>query len=184
MQAPRFSTVITAALLAGSVMLPVAAAAKEAPLARGAYLNGIMGCGDCHMPMKPGPKGPEPDLARGLSGHPQDQILPPPPVVSGPWLWGGSGSMTAFYGPWGISYSANLTPDKDTGIGNWTYDQFSKSMRTGKHLGVGRPIMPPMPWQSVNRLNDDDLAALFRYLMAQPPVKNAVPAFQPAPARG
>ena len=48
-------------------------------------------------------------------------------------------------------------------------------MRTGKHLGVGRAILPPMPWYNVARLSDEDLSALFAYLKALPPVKNAVP---------
>ncbi|RZU47891.1 cytochrome c [Fluviicoccus keumensis] len=186
MQPPRFAPALplVAACLTLIALQPAAALAKGNEIERGRHLAGIMGCADCHTPMKMGAKGPEPDLARGLSGHPQDQALPPPPAPSGPWIWGGSASMTAFYGPWGISYSANLTPDKDTGIGNWTLAQFSQAMKTGKHLGNGRPILPPMPWQAVSRLDDHDLKALFRFLMAQPAVKNTVPEFKPAPSRG
>lgn len=167
-------------------LLPVAfpVLAKDDPVARGGYLVKALGCGDCHPPMKMGPKGPEPDMARGLSGHPQDMRLPPAPVVNPPWIWGGSASRTACYGPWGMTYSANLTPDKDTGLGAWTADQFIQTMRTGKHLGTGRPVLPPMPWQSLGQLKDSDLTAVFKYLMAQPPVKNAVPSFTPPPTRG
>ena len=60
-----------------------------------------------------------------------------------------NGHVTAWAGPWGVSYAANLTPDKRTGIGAWTADQFIKTMRTGKHLGVGRPVLPPMPVEAV-----------------------------------
>ena len=167
-----------AAILVGAVLLQPAFAASDS-LARGAYLVHTGGCADCHTPMKMGPKGPEPDLGLGLSGHPQDMALPPAPAPSGPWIWGGSVSMTAFYGPWGISYSANLTPDKQTGIGNWTREQFVQAMKTGKHPGNGRPILPPMPWPSLSQMTDRDLKAIYAFLMAQPAVKNAVPANQP-----
>lgn len=85
--------------------------------------------------------------------------------------------MTAFVGPWGISYASNLTPDRETGIGAWSEKDFMLAMRKGKHLGVGRPILPPMPWQSVGSLSDPDLRALFAYLKSQPPVKNKVPEY-------
>jgi hypothetical protein len=122
-----------------------------------------------------GPKGPEKDTARGLSGHPEDLRLPPPPKLEGPWNWAGSATMTAFAGPWGISYAANLTPDGDSGIGNWREKDFIQTMRTGKHLGVARPILPPMPWQALGSLPESDLRAIFAYLKAQPAVKNKVP---------
>ncbi|MFD2376644.1 hypothetical protein ACFSTJ_03220 [Ottowia pentelensis] len=115
------------------------------PVARGAYLVHGMGCADCHTPLKMGAKGPEPDLSRGLSGHPQGLLLQPPALPAGsPWAWGGAGTNTAFFGPWGVSYAANLTPDA-TGLAGWTAEQFTQAMRTGKHAGSGRPLMPPMP---------------------------------------
>jgi hypothetical protein len=52
-------------------------------------------------------------------------------------------------------------------------------MRTGKHLGVGRPLLPPMPWNAIGQLDDRDLRAMLAYLKAQPAVSNAVP--QPRP---
>jgi len=52
-----------------------------------------------------------------------------------------NGHLTARAGPWGVSYAANLTPNKRTGLGGWTADQFIRTMRTGKHLGVGRPVL-------------------------------------------
>src|SRR6188768_1098535 len=54
---------------------------------RGAYLVGAMGCNDCHTPWKLGPKGPEPDMSRALSGHPEDMKMPPAPALPpGPWI--------------------------------------------------------------------------------------------------
>ena len=145
------------------------------PTDRGAYLVATGGCSDCHMPMKTTPTGPAPDRSRGLSGHPEDVRLPPPPAASGPWIWGGAATNTAFWGPWGVSYAINLTPDKSTGIGSWKSDDFVKAIRTGRHLGTGRPILPPMPWPSMSKLTDADLRAMFDFLMKQPAVKNAVP---------
>lgn len=153
-------------------------ASDASPLARGAYLVHGIGCADCHTPLKMGPQGPEPDFSRGLSGHPQDMKLAPPPAAHaghGGWVWGGSATNTAFFGPWGVSYAANLTPDAQTGLGAWTAEQFVAAIKTGKHVGVGRPIAPPMPWQSFARLEDADLRAIYAYLMAQKPVRNAVP---------
>ena len=71
---------------------------------------------------------------------------------------------------------ANLTPDKATGLGDWTYAQFSQTMRQGKHLGTGRDLLPPMPWMSVAVLNDTDMRALFAYLRSIKPIANRVPA--------
>ncbi len=160
------------------------AARPDALRARGGYLVRGMGCADCHTPLAMGAHGPEPDLARGLSGHPAGTALPPPPAPQGPWVWGGAGSNTAFWGPWGVSYAANLTPDPSTGLGAWSAEQFVQAMRTGRHAGAGRPIAPPMPWQAFGQLGDEDLRAIFAYLMAQPAVVNPVPAYQPPPADG
>ena len=148
-------------------------------LKRGALLVGIGGCVDCHTPFKMGPGGPEKDLSKGLSGHPESLQLPAPPVLGTEWNWAGSATMTAFIGPWGTSYSANLTPDRETGIGAWKEKDFIRTMRNGKHLGVARPILPPMPWQALARLPDKDLQAIYAYLMAQPAKRNKVPDYVP-----
>jgi hypothetical protein len=86
--------------------------------------------------------------------------------------------ITAFVGPWGISYAANLTPDSTTGIGAWSEATFIKALRTGKHMGIetGRPIMPPMPAEYIGKMNDDDLKAIYAYLRTIPAVNNKVPA--------
>lgn len=141
-------------LLVAWMSLPLAArAAETSPIERGRYLVMLGGCGDCHTPWKMGPQGPVPDEARLLSGHPQTLVMPPPPKAKEPWLWAGAATMTAFAGPWGVTYAINLTPH-ETGLGSWTEKMFVDSMRTGKHAGVGRPIMPPMPWQNLAKATD------------------------------
>jgi mono/diheme cytochrome c family protein len=157
------------------------------PVQRGEYLVKITACGDCHTPFKMGPRGPEPDLSRLLSGHPESLVMPPPPTLpEGPWMWIGAGTNTAFAGPWGISYAINLTPDQNTGIGIWTEEQFVLAIKTGKHWGASRPILPPMPWPAYSNLTDDDLKAMFAYLRSIPPITNhapdSVPAGQVVPA--
>jgi mono/diheme cytochrome c family protein len=144
---------------------------------RGAYLVAYGGCGDCHTPKLFTPQGPVPDTAHSLSGYPADAKLPPvTPGVLGPNKWGAlaSGDLTAWAGPWGVSFTANLTPD-ETGLGGWNEEVFIKTMRTGKHLGVGRDLLPPMPWYDIAALTDDDLKAVFAYLHTLKPVKNKVP---------
>jgi len=155
-----------------------------AAVQRGAYMVKIMGCNDCHTPWKMGDNGPEPDMTRALSGHPE-QIgrLAATSVGEGPWLWSGAATNTAFSGPWGVSYTANLTPDQNTGLGIWTEDMFVQAIRTGKHMGVSRPIMPPMPWPMYRNATDEDLKAIFAYLRTIPPITNHVPEYQP-PAEG
>jgi hypothetical protein len=149
---------------------------KKARVERGAHLVRSMGCNDCHTPWQMGPKGPEPDMSRALTGHPSDMVMPPPPPPSGPWLWHGAATNTAFAGPWGVSFTANLTPDKETGLGSWTEDMFIATMRTRRHQGKGRPILPPMPVQILAALEDEDLKSIFAYLQSLAPVKNKVPA--------
>jgi hypothetical protein len=157
--------------------IPAGAAAPGARLERGAYLVKTMGCHDCHTPFKIGPRGPEPDMARALTGHPADLVMPPPPALPpGPWTWIGAQTNTAFAGPWGVSFTANLTPDPDTGLGKWTEEMFIATMKTGRHEGKGRPVLPPMPWPVVGSLNDEDLKSLFAYLQSLAPVRNRVPA--------
>lgn len=150
------------------------AAASGSPVERGKYLvETLGGCNDCHTPWKVGEKGPGPDMTKMLSGSPEGLKMPPA-FLTPPWGWAGSLSMTAFAGPWGISYAANLTPDPETGLGKWNEADFIKAMRTG----VGshnRPIMPPMPWQALGKASDDDLKAIFAYLHSIPAVKNRVP---------
>lgn len=177
-------------LAAGSVALAAAIACSAAPadpestvaaapamsqVERGAYLVNSMGCHDCHTPWKMGPNGPEPDMTRALSGHPEDiRITKPAPLGEG-WMFIGSATNTAWAGPWGISFTANITSDQNTGLGIWTEDMFLRAIREGKHMGTSRPILPPMPWPMIRNLNDDDLKAMFAYLKSTPPITNHVP---------
>lgn len=144
---------------------------------RGKFLVFAAGCGDCHTPKVFGPEGPQPDTTKILSGHPAEMTLPKADltlVEPGKWLLF-TQDLTAAIGPWGASFSANLTPDNETGIGTWQPDMFINAMKTGKHLGAGRPLMPPMPWQNVGQLPEEDLRAIFAYLKSLPAVKNKVP---------
>jgi hypothetical protein len=100
----------------------------------------------------------------------------PSPTLEGSWGIAAANTMTAWTGPWGVSFTANLTPDKETGLGDWTEEMFIQTMRTGRHQGKGRAILPPMPWFSVNALSDEDIKAVFAYLQSLPPVHNRVPA--------
>ena len=176
--------ILAASQVASSAPVPTpkprAASTAPSPVARGEYLVRITGCDDCHTPLKMGPQGLQPDLSRMLSGHPDTLKMPPPPTVAGPWIWMGSGTNTAFAGPWGITYATNLTPEENTGMGSiWKESMFIAAMRTGKHMGTLRPIMPPMPCAAYGQMTDDDLKAIYAYLRTVQPIKNLVPAYEP-----
>lgn len=144
---------------------------------RGHYLVTMIGCNDCHTPKVFAGGGMSPDETRLLSGHPQALGLPPytPDLVApGQWLLFNQ-HLTAAVGPWGVSFAANLTPDEETGLGDWTEEEFIATMRTGTHRGIGRPILPPMPWFNLAQANDQDLKAIFAYLQSIPAISNQVP---------
>jgi mono/diheme cytochrome c family protein len=145
-------------------------------LARGKYLVTIAACNDCHTPWKVGPAGPEPDMSRMLSGHPEGfPIAAPAALPAGPWTGASAPTNTAWSGPWGVSFTANLTPDAETGLGKWTLATFKQTIRTGRHMGRGRMILPPMPIPMYKNFTDADLAAIFTYLQHIPSIKNRVP---------
>ena len=162
-----------------TALLAIAPAMAAQPatdkLARGKYLVTTSGCNDCHTPWVVGPKGPEPDMTRMLSGHPAGDKLPPPPKADGPWIVAAAATNTAWSGPWGVSYTANLTPDRETGLGKWSEKNFRDTIRTGRHLGRGRPVLPPMPIPMYKHFTDEDLAAIYAYLQSIPAVSNKVP---------
>jgi mono/diheme cytochrome c family protein len=149
-------------------------ASKAAQIARGKYLVDIMGCHDCHTPMKLGPNGPEPDMARALSGHPENVAVPPATLPAGYLAMIGA-TFTSFTGPWGTSFTKNLTPDKETGLGDWTVEEFIATMKTGRERGKGRPVLPPMPVQNLKALSDSDIRSLFAYLQSLPAIVNRTP---------
>jgi cytochrome c553 len=145
--------------------------AAMSEVARGRYLVTITGCNDCHSPkLRPGSM--EPDSARLLSGRSPHTPPPEKPAKFGDIT--ASGDLTAWWGPWGVSYAANLTPDPTTGIGRrYNETSFVHAMRTGKKP-EGTDMLPPMPWQDFSRMSDGDLKAIWSYLRTLPPVKNNV----------
>ena len=150
-------------------------------VARGKYLVTTGGCDDCHTPKIYTANGPVPDSTRSLSGFQQGEKLPAfdvKYVAPGNWVATES-NFSAWVGPWGISYAANLTPDNATGIGAVTEEMFIKSLREGKVKGVGRPLLPPMPWPTIGQMTDQDLKAVYTYLKSIKPINNEVP--QPTP---
>ena len=156
--------------------VPPTPAGLTAQQVRGKYLVDIMGCHDCHTPMKMGPNGPQWDMDRMLSGHPEQLVMPPGPALPpGPWIGSVGATMTAWNGPWGTSFTMNLTPDKETGLGDWTVEEFIATMKTGKERGKGRPVLPPMPVQNLANLSDEDIRSLFAYLQTIKPIRNRVP---------
>lgn len=147
----------------------------------GEHLVTIGGCNDCHTPKKMTPQGPVPDESLMLSGHPEK--MPAPDVDRKEMESKGlivTQDLTAWVGPWGISYAANITPDA-TGIGSWQESNFITALREGKFKGMtsARNLLPPMPWQLFKEMSDDEIKAIFAYLKSIKPVKNIVP--QPEP---
>ena len=150
---------------------------KDSLIKRGEYLVTIMSCNDCHSPMGPN-HGPDPE--RLLSGHPANTPIAPydTNTAKGYALMGMTG--TAMIGPWGMSFAANITSD-ETGIGNWSEEQFRKAFTQGKSKGLdeGRQLLPPMPWFNFTNIKDEDLKAIFAYLKSTKPVRNVVPGPMP-----
>ncbi len=142
---------LAAALIAA--FPPAALAADTAPasaaqMARGKYLmEGPVACANCHVAR--GPQG-QPLFDKGLSGG---MVFDDKPFTA---------------------RAANITPDAQTGIGNWTDAQLAKAIREGVRPDKSL-IGPPMPIEFYRHLSDDDLAAIIAYLRAQPAVANAVP---------
>lgn len=133
------------AIPAGSFASGVAAQEIE----RGKYLVGLGGCFDCHTP---GYFLGKPDMTRYLGGSDVGFEIP---------------GLGVFYGP-------NLTPDRETGLGNWTSDQIVLALRTGRRPD-GRILAPAMPWRQLSQLSDSDAAAIAAYLKSLSSVSNRVP---------
>jgi hypothetical protein len=180
---PLRSSIALLPFLLIAVGLTVPACTSKSPeptlVERGKYLVTAGGCNDCHSPKILTPAGPIPDTTRLLSGHRAGSPLPPiPKGLLSSTQWGAltTSDMTAWAGPWGVSFAYNLTPDMNTGLGGWTEDMFIQTMRKGKFMGMARDILPPMPWQEIGQMTDDDLKAIFAYLQSLPPIENPVPA--------
>jgi mono/diheme cytochrome c family protein len=160
---------------------PAESAATPAPavsqVERGRLLVLGGACHDCHTPKKIGPNGPEADMSRSLSGHPESDVITAPfkQTPGDKWTTHVNDHLTAWSGAWGVSFAANLTPDQNTGLGIWTEDMFIEAIKNGKHMAKGRGILPPMPWMYYGQLPDDDLRAMFAYLRSLPAISNRVP---------
>ena len=142
---------------------------------RGKYLvDAVAACGHCHTPRAEA----DYDMTKYLAGHPEEEAYPQYNfnmmqqrvfIVVSP-------QLSAFSGPFGSSFATNLTPDKETGLGEWTEKMFIESMRTGHHQGNkdNRKIFPPMPTKHYAQMTDEDLKAIWAYLKSIKPVKNDV----------
>ena len=184
----------TYSLLVMAGLIPLAGCSKSAAasgkqhaqaelVARGEQLVKLGGCGDCHTPMRFDAKlgMPVPVKERMFSGHPEGAPEPKNAPGAGDQAVINA-TFTSFRLPFGTVYSANLTPDRQTGLGAWTADDFVKTMRTGHRKGTGRAVLPPMPWQNLSQTPQADLAAMFAYLQSIPAVKNRVPVPDVPPA--
>jgi mono/diheme cytochrome c family protein len=122
-----------------------------ARLERGRYLvDGVNGCFGCHTDQDWSKPGAPPVAGREGSGHIwADQDLP--------WL-----------------VAPNITPDKETGAGNWSDDALGRAIREG--IGHdGRTLFPVMPYPNYREMSDEDLASIIVYLRSVPPVRNQLP---------
>jgi mono/diheme cytochrome c family protein len=124
-------------------------AAAETPIERGKYLVTLGGCGDCHTP---GYFLGHPDMKRVLAGSDVGFAIPGLGVFPG----------------------RNLTPDKETGLGDWSTEQIVTALTTGKRPD-GRTLAPVMPWMAFSKLTPSDAEAIAAYLQSLPAVHNAVP---------
>ena len=142
-----------------------------ATIERGRYIVMTAACHDCHTPWNEA----GPDLTRMLQGHPETERISSAPALEAPWIGGFTATNTAWSGPWGVSFTANLTPDDETGLGKWTVRMFIDTIRNGRHKGRGRLLLPPMPIPVYQNFTDEDLTAIFAYLQTIPAIRNRVP---------
>jgi mono/diheme cytochrome c family protein len=89
----------------------------------------------------------------------------------------------ALHTPFGIIYGDNISPDPQTGIGAWSLEAFTRAMREGVARD-GSHLLPAFPYYAFTKLSDDDVKALYAYLMTRPAVSSTVPANTiPAPLK-
>ena len=126
------------------------------PIVLGKYLVALGRCSECHTPFKSG--GFEPDMSKYMAGG------------------------RPYSGPWGTTYSANLTPDKETGLGEHADDEIIMLLRTGRH--ESEELRPPMSLlvPHLKQVTSEDLDAIVAYLRSIPPIENVVPEFVPLAA--
>lgn len=142
-------TTCLAGVLLIAAMLMSKPALADPSIERGRYLAELGGCLDCHTS---GYFFGKPDMARYLGGSDVGFEIP---------------GLGVFLGP-------NLTPDKETGLGNWTEQQIVTAMTKGERPD-GRELAPIMPWRALAKLSQEDAYSIAAYLKSLPPVKNKVP---------
>ena len=149
----------------------------EQLIEKGKYFVTIMGCNDCHSPKEMGPQGPAVMADFILSGYPATRPFKKvePEMIKKGWILFDA-DLTAAAGPWGVSFAANLTSDQ-TGIGNWTEENFQRALKEGRYKGLegSRMLLPPMPWANFTGISNEDIKAIFQYLKSTKPVNNVVP---------
>ncbi len=126
----------------------LATARADSQIDRGKYLVTLGGCNDCHTP---GYFFGKPDMTKYLGGSEVAFEIP---------------GLGAFPG-------RNITPDKETGIGNWTREQIVTALQTGTRPD-GRILAPIMPWHAFANLTKQDATAIAAFLQSLPPVKHQV----------
>jgi hypothetical protein len=133
---------------------------------RGRYLvNHLAECIGCHTPLGPG--GPsDSDMNLYLSGVPAKfaGVKVGPPQVAG------------FPGPKGAKYyPKNITPDAETGIGNWSEEQFVRAYKERTRPNGTKYDNSDMPWDTYKNMKEEDVRAIYRYLKTIKPISNKVP---------
>jgi mono/diheme cytochrome c family protein len=146
---PRHMIAIALAAAAALGALLATARAADPQIERGKYLASFGGCMDCHTR---GYFFGKPDMANYLAGSEVGFEIP---------------GLGVFHGP-------NLTPDKETGLGNWTSEQIVAALQKGVRPD-GRVLAPIMPWRALANLTKEDALAIAAYLKSLPPVRNKVP---------
>jgi mono/diheme cytochrome c family protein len=123
-------------------------------LARGRYLTEVLlGCENCHSRKDWTKHGAPAIPGAEFAGQVLDGLIPSFP---------------------GFATAPNITPDRETGGGNWTDDEFARAIREGiKH--DGSTLFPMMPYSEYRQLSDEDVAAVVVYLRSVPAVRNPVP---------
>jgi mono/diheme cytochrome c family protein len=145
----RTTPYLAISAIAAACLTSNAALASEAQITRGKYLVELGGCEHCHTP---GYLLGKPDAAHHFGGSDVGFEVP---------------GLGTFVGP-------NLTPDKQTGLGDWSLEEIVTAIRTGV-IPDGRVLAPIMPWQSFASLTHADATAIAVYLKSLPAVKHQVP---------
>jgi mono/diheme cytochrome c family protein len=143
----RINTILAIGIGVAAFARPAAADDQAALLKRGAYLiNGPVACANCHTP-----RAPDFSFLPGMDFAGGFRIVDPAFDV----------------------YAANITQDKETGIGAWTDAQIITAIREGK-TREGKINFPPMPVPTYNNMSDDDVKAIVAFLRTVKPVHHEV----------